>query len=459
MPDETATGPGLPEPFAAPEPPTAAAELATLTDTPPAAMGPTQPDERITLIDVLRGFALIGIIVANMRGFAGPLPAYFEPSLVWKSRLDWWVQAFVDTFVQGKFISIFSFLFGVGFVLQFTRAEKRHARFGRTYSRRLGALLLIGALHQLLFWWGDVLVSYALGGFLLMLFRKRKNKTIVIWMLALMVFPVAGALGYHTYRRLRPLSPQKAAEQHKKETDERQKLLLTDLPKNIRVYQNGSYAAIFKERLPELKREDMFQPMVVVYTLPLFLMGLLVFRRGILQDPGAHQAVLKKALIVGVLAGVPLNIVATWIAHLAAGQQSGPPTPLQAIGFLVAVFARPLLSMGYACGIGLLFLNPGWRRRLLPFAAVGRTALSNYLLETVVCTTIFYGYGGGLFVRLNLFWLLVLSLIIYALQIPLSNLWLRHYRFGPMERVWRVMTYGKATLVRREPVGATVLSS
>ena len=449
MADETATGSPATAPAAA------TPEFSSLTDLPPALpLGPTLPDERITLIDVLRGFALIGIIVANMRGFAGPLPAYFEPSLVWKTRLDWWVQAFVDTFVQGKFITIFSFLFGVGFVLQFSRAEKRHARFGRTYSRRLGALLLVGALHQLLFWWGDVLVTYALGGFLLMLFRKRKSKTVLVWMLALMVFPVAGAFGYHAYRQLRPLSPQKAAEQQKKEAEERQKLLLTDLPKNIRVYQNGSYAAIFKERLPELKHEDMFQPMTVVYTLPLFLMGLLVFRRGILQDPGAHRAVLKKALIAGAVGGIPLNIVATWIGHLTTGQQSGPPTPLQALGFLVAVFGRPLLSMCYACAIGLLFLNPGWRRRLLPFAAVGRTALSNYLLETVVCTTIFYGYGGGLFVRLNLFWLLVLSLIIYALQIPLSNLWLAYFRFGPMEWLWRVMTYGKAPLVRREAVAA-----
>ncbi len=457
MPEETAAGNRFPE---SPTAPGAGAkpELSSLTDIPqPQAIGPTQPDERITLIDVLRGVALIGIIVANMRGFAGPMPAYMEPGLIWKSRLDWWVQAFIDTFIQGKFITIFSFLFGVGFVLQFTRAEKRHARFGRFYSRRLSALLLIGAVHQFLFWWGDVLVTYALGGFCLIPFRKRTNKTILAWMLGLMLFPTVGGLGYYAYRQLRPLAPQKAAEKATKDAAERQKTL-DGIPKSIQVYQNGSYAQIFMARLPDLKEANMFQPMVVMYTLPLFLMGLWVFRRGIIQDPGMHRALLRKGLVIGAIAGIPLNVLATWVMRLTAGQPPTPPSPLMLLGFFLATFGRPLLSMSYACGLGLLFLNPAWRRRLLPFAAVGRTALSNYLLQTVVCTTIFYGYGGGLFVKVNLLWLLVLSLLIYALEIPLSNLWLRYYRFGPMEWVWRVMTYGKAQLVRREQVAAALSS-
>jgi len=159
-------------------------------------LSPTQAEERISLIDVLRGLALFGIIAANMRGFAGPLTSYFRPSLVWNARSDFWVQAFIDTFIQGKFITIFAFLFGVGFVLQFTRAEKRHGRFVRVYVRRLFALILIGALHQLLFWWGDILISYALGGLLLIPFRKRKNKTILIWALALMFVPLLGGFGF-----------------------------------------------------------------------------------------------------------------------------------------------------------------------------------------------------------------------------------------------------------------------
>src|SRR5262245_35990170 len=101
---------------------------------------PTQPDERIDVIDVLRGLALFGIIAANMRGFAGPLYTYFRPEIMWNTRTDFWVQAFVDTFIQGKFILIFAFLFGVGFALQFSRAEKRQGKFVPAYRRRLAAL-------------------------------------------------------------------------------------------------------------------------------------------------------------------------------------------------------------------------------------------------------------------------------------------------------------------------------
>ena len=417
-------------------------------------LSPTQAEERISLIDVLRGLALFGIIAANMRGFAGPLTSYFRPSLIWNTRLDFWVQAFIDTFVQGKFITIFAFLFGVGFVLQFTRAEKRHGRFVRVYLRRLFALLLIGALHQLLFWWGDILISYALGGFLLIPFRKRKNKTILIWALALMIGPLIGGSGFAIYRHLRPQSPAKQEESRKKAVESRQKSE-AEMWQTVKVYQTGNYLQIFKERIGELKRDNRSQPFVVLVTLPIFLLGLWVWRQGILQDPAAHRALLKKGLILGAVVGIPMNIAFTWGANLVSGQlQVGPPTPFMLFGGFLAIFGRPMLSTSYACAVALLYLSETWRRRILPFAAIGRTALSNYLFQTIVGTTIFYGYGGGLFARVHLAWLLVLSVVIFALQVPLSNWWLSRYRFGPAEWIWRSMTYGKAQLRKRDTLPA-----
>lgn len=417
-------------------------------------LGPTQPEERIPLIDVLRGLALFGIIAANMRGFAGPLASYFQPSLIWKTRLDFWVQAFIDTLIQGKFITIFAFLFGVGFAVQFTRAEQRHGRFVRVYIRRLLALILLGALHQLLFWWGDVLVTYAAGGFALIPFRKRRDKTILIWALSLMLVPIAGGAGFLAYRRLRPEPPQKVEENKKKAGEERQKRE-ADMWKTVKVYQTGNYPAIFKERFGELKREIRSQPFAIGFTMPIFLLGLWVWRRGIFQNPEAHRSLLKKGLLIGALAGIPANIAFTWGSHVvAAQQQTGPPTPFMLAGFLLAIFGRPALSMSYACGVGLLFLTETWRRLLMPFAAIGRTALSNYLFQTVACTTIFNGYGGGLFGKVNLAWLLALSVVIYALEAPLSLWWLGRYRFGPVEWIWRSMTYGKAPLIKRDAPAA-----
>ncbi len=421
---------------------------------PAAPLAPVQPDERIHLIDVLRGLALLGIITANMRGFAGPLQAYFAPELFWKTRLDFWVQAFVDTFIQGKFITIFAFLFGVGFAVQFTRAEKRQPRFVRTYVRRLLALLLIGGLHQLLFWWGDVLVSYALGGFLLILFRKRSQKAILLWALSLMLLPAAGASGYAIFRQLRPTSPQKV-EENKKKAAQNKVEREAEFQKTVAVYSHGTYLEILKARSAELLRENASQPGVVIYTLPLFLLGLWVWRRGLFQDPEANRALLKRGLLIGAVVGIPANVAFVWGARLTAGQPQGDaPSPFMIMGIVLAIFGRPLLSMGYACAVGLLYLNGTWRRVILPAGAIGRTALSNYLLQTIVCTTIFYGYGGALFGKFNLLWLFVLSIVIYALQIPLSQAWLARFRFGPAEWAWRGMTYGKLPAMKRDAAAA-----
>ena len=302
---------------------------------------PTQPDERIALIDVLRGLALFGIIAANMRGFAGPAASYFRTDLVWKSGTDFRVQFFIDAFVQGKFLTIFAFLFGVGFIVQFTRAEKRHSKFVRIYSRRLLALILIGALHQLLFWWGDILVTYALGGFLLIPFWKRRSKTILVWALALMLGPVVFATGFNVYGHLRPDPPQKAAEKRKK-SDETRKKSEADMWKTVKVYQTGSYVDMFKERLVDLKREAMAQPFTVGYTLPIFLLGLWVWRQGVFQNPEAHRALLRKGMIAGAAVGIPANIAFAWGYRLVTSQaHSGPPTGMMVAGIALAIFGPP----------------------------------------------------------------------------------------------------------------------
>ena len=409
---------------------------------------PTQPDERIALIDVLRGLALFGIIAANMRGFAGPLASYFHTDLLWKGATDFWVQAFVDVFIQGKFITLFAFLFGVGFAVQFARAEKRHSKFAGTYVRRLLALLLIGAIHQLLFWWGDILVSYALGGFLLIPFRKRQSKTILIWALALMLLPIIGAAGYSVYGYLRPDSPQKVAEKQKALSEKRKKTE-AEVENTVRVYQASGYAAIFKNRLGDLKQENTSQPGVVLYTLPIFLLGLWVWRRGVFQNPEAHRRLLTRGLVVGAIIGIPANLALVWGSRQASVQaHTGPPTALMVMGAALLIFGRPALSMCYACALTLLFLKKNWHDWMTPFAAIGRTALSNYLLQTAVCTTLFYGYGAGLFGRISLAWLFVPTILIYGLEVPLSNWWLARYRFGPVEWVWRWMTYGKGQAMK-----------
>src|ERR1700693_2319133 len=144
-------------------------------------VGPITSAERILYIDILRGMALFGILAANMRGFNAPADVYGNIKVLFHGTADLIAQGFIDIFIQGKFVTLFSFLFGLGFAVQLTRAEARGARFMSFYPRRLAALAVFGLIHGILIWWGDILLTYALGGAMLLLFRNRSQKTVLWW--------------------------------------------------------------------------------------------------------------------------------------------------------------------------------------------------------------------------------------------------------------------------------------
>src|ERR1700689_1061580 len=167
---------------------------------------PVALSERILFIDVLRGMALFGILAANMRAFFAPLDVYGSIQVLFQSRADILAQAFIDTFIQGKFITIFSFLFGMGFAIQMTRAEARGVRFLGFYPRRLVALAIFGLIHGILIWAGDILLTYALSGAILLLFRKREQKTLLWWAGGLFALPLVVGTSFAVlfYTRFRP---------------------------------------------------------------------------------------------------------------------------------------------------------------------------------------------------------------------------------------------------------------
>src|SRR6202166_1250882 len=156
-------------------------------------VGPVSLSERIVFIDVLRGTALFGILAANMRAFFAPLDCYDQIGVLYHSRADVLAQAFIDALIQAKFISIFSFLFGMGFAMQMSRAEARGVRFMGFYPRRLLALALFGVIHGMLIWAGDVLLTYALSGAILLLFRNREQKTLLWWAAGLFALPIVAS--------------------------------------------------------------------------------------------------------------------------------------------------------------------------------------------------------------------------------------------------------------------------
>jgi uncharacterized protein len=414
-------------------------------------VGPVSLSERILFIDVLRGMALFGILAANMRALAGPIEIYDRIQVLFPGRADVLAQWFIDAFIQGKFISIFSFLFGMGFAIQLSRAEARGVRFLSFYPRRLLALALFGLVHGLLIWSGDILLTYALSGAILLLFRNRQQKTLLWWAGGLFALPiVVSSVFLGIYFRFHP------AWMVPKPTD------MQKIYNVINIYAHGSFRQILAQNWVEWKGS---LPLLgfAIYATGLFLLGMWTWRAGIVQRLDEYLPVLRRLCAWCLPIGLALSIyVATVKALLPPGQIS-----------LWAWFAQVLwlpsshiLAAGYASGLAVLFLDEKWRRRFLPFAAVGRTALTNYLMQSVICTLFFYHYTTGLYGRIGPALALVPTVVLYSLQVVISNQWLKQYRFGPMEWLWRGMTYGKFPSMRRdegtptfEPVASVPLAA
>jgi uncharacterized protein len=390
-------------------------------------IGPVPGGERITVIDCLRGAALLGIIIANMRGFNAPLVAYFQPWLMWTWPPDVVTQAFVDWLIQGKFITIFAALFGIGFAIQMDRAMARQQGVS-FYARRMLVLLGIGLAHSFLLWWGDILVWYSLCGLLLMLFRKRTQKTILIWahvMYWFLVVLFAGVYVATLYGLDLGGPPERPG----------------GLQAIVKAYAEGTYREIFLMRAREWAEANSFI-LAMTRVLGIFLFGLYVWRRGYLQRPAEHVDWWRKAQRIGLVVGVIGNGIAV-ILELIFHPNPMRPTLVTVVMFIIQSATVPALSLGYSATVVLLWMNPIWQQRLMPFSYVGRMALTNYLMQSLICTTIFYSYGLGLYGRVGPFFDLFLAIGVYSLQVPFSKWWLSRYRFGPMEWVWRRLTYGR----------------
>ncbi len=396
--------------------------------------GPISISERIIFIDVLRGMALFGILAANMRAFFAPLDCYDNIGVLFHGRADFLAQAFIDTFIQGKFISIFSFLFGMGFAIQMSRAEARGARFMGFYPRRLLALALFGLIHGIFIWAGDILLTYALSGAILLLFRKRQQKTLLWWAAGLFCLPlllssIFAAIYFSRFRQ--PWMVPKPPDMKK-------------LHAIINIYAHGTLRQIMAQNWVEWKQQLPWT-LFAIYALALFLLGMWVWRAGVVQRLGEYRPLLRRVCAWCIPIGLVINIYGTTVRAIV------PPEKVSLWNWSAGVLFLPgahILSAGYVSGLALIFMHADWRRRLRPFAAVGRMALTDYLMQSVLCTLFFYHYTTGLYGRVGPAIGLIPTVILYAAQVVFSNWWLRRYRFGPMEWLWRGLTYGKLPSLR-----------
>lgn len=398
--------------------------------------GPVALSERIVFIDVLRGMALFGILAANMRAFFAPLDAYGNIGVLFPHRADVLAQVFIDTFIQGKFITIFSFLFGMGFAIQMSRAEARGARFMGFYPRRLLALALFGLIHGILIWSGDILLTYAVSGAILLLFRNRQQKTFLWWAGSLFALPIVVNtvfLAIYFSRFRQPWMAPKPPDMEKLHTI-------------INIYAHGTVRQILAQNWVQWKG-DVVGTLFAIYATALFLLGMWVWRAGIVQRLEEYRPVLKRVCAWCIPIGLILNL---YVAIVFAVHQPGTVSIWAWFAGVLFLPSAHILSAGYISGLALLYLREDKRRFLLPFAAVGRMALTDYLMQSVVCTLFFYHYTTGLYGRVGPALGLIPTVVLYSAQVVFSNWWLQRYRFGPMEWLWRGLTYGKFPSMHKE---------
>lgn len=397
-------------------------------------VGPVLDDERLVLVDALRGFALFGVLAANMRAFNLPLTLYDASEKIFPSWPDVWVQALLDVFISGKAYTLFAFLFGLGFAIQMTRSQARSSGFPWFYLRRLGALALFGFIHGFVIWDGDILLPYACTGFLLFWFRKAAPKTVLAWGACLWTLSLVLAIGRWMARQFHINALSWLASTGAPPD-------LTKVQQVVAAYAHANLGGLIRENGLMWHQWISFVPFTVILSLPLFLMGLYVWRKGWVQMLPERQTALRRICAWTLSLGLMTQLACVIARHLVSPDQ--PQTILTLILRLANLVSMPMVSCGYATGLALLFQHPRWRTRVLWLAPVGRMALTNYLTQSIFFVTFYSGIVTGLYGRVGPAWNMLAAILFYLVQLLFSHWWFRHFRFGPVEWFWRGLTYLK----------------
>lgn len=402
-------------------------------------------------MDVVRGFALLGILLMNIEAMVGPLNnalTGLDPSLTGADR---WADALIYLLVQGKFYTLFSLLFGMGFAVMMTRAEAAGRPFTRVYLRRTVALLAIGLAHALLIWSGDILVSYALLAFVLLLFGNTASSELPTRGITLYLVPSAVLLMLGGIGSLAQLEPSAAAE-FNQQMAAAAKEFTAEIETQRRVYGSGSYLDAVALRSGDFASMMGYLLLVGWQILGLFVLGMWFVRSGAIARPQEFPRLYARLRWMALPIGLGL-MVGSFV--LMPNNNFSRIDLVSGLANALASTGGLLISLGYLGWIVRGLQSPTWARKLGLLAPAGRMALTHYLAQSIVCTLLFYGYGLGWFEQLPRAWQVPFCLALFALQVALSHWWLARFRYGPMEWLWRAFTYGQRPPMRLEAARAT----
>ena len=507
-----------------------------------AKLAPIAINQRIDAMDILRGIALIGILLMNIEWFNRAIAGLGsqDTSL---TGLDHAIGWLIRCFVEGKFYKLFALLFGMGFAVMLIRAKEAERPFGAWFSRRMIALIVFGILHMVFLWGGDILHDYGFAGLLLLgwvillkreRFKKYDNprsffKLSVIWLSVPVFFSVMAGIGYGMLQDTDDLTVQwheqikvaERVEEIQRENDKKvaESEAATELTSLEQVTSESDQLPLTKETLvvmnssplptnedqtdsitteentetikpsaeelieqqaqaivsqqQELKENEAeevsaftqdsyleatefrldFTLFMLMFTipfsftmlLPIFILGYWLVSSGIMKNYREHSSAFKITSWVGIGMGLVMETAGLLVAqHPVANQVM----LIQGVGQALFFIGQFVMTVGYFGLIMCLLTHDKWHKRLSVFSPMGRMALTNYISHSVILTSIFYGYAGGYFGEISRAPQMLIVFAIIAFQLVFSRWWLNNYAFGPLEWLWRCLSYKKFQPIR-----------
>ena len=397
---------------------------------------PSKPKQRIEVIDALRGFAVLGILLANILSWSGIKFMPFSEIRLWPNfEVDLFVYHLNGILVDTKFYTIFSLLFGIGFFMQFNKNRGNQQSFMKIYYRRLMYLMLFGLIHTF-FWSGDILFIYGVVGFVFVQFRNVKPKTLLIiagisFVIPLFIdvlmlqfspgFMVPGErLALHTYLDLGPVE-------------------LTE------PFKNGTFWEVTIGNLHNVKWRyfDLLPSGRLFKILAFFILGFYMMANNYFTK----KATSVKLLFVYLTVGLGLTLAAKQVT----GSMGQYPSDWNDILYkLLFSFGQVNLAFAYISILTIAYKSDFGKKIMIGFKYVGRMSFSSYLSQTIFGIIIFYPYGFGLYATMTLWEVELLAILIYIVQIIIAMIWLKYLTFGPLEWLWRSLTYGEFLSMKKK---------
>lgn len=417
---------------------------------------PIAANERFYSMDMLRGVAILGILVMNIYAFAMPFPAYNNPLIMGGTdSLNLGTWFFTHVIFDQKFLAIFSMLYGAGMIMMLDRAVARGAKAGGLFYRRSFWLLLFGMLHGYFIWFGDILFGYAVSGMIVFLFRNRKPKTLIISgvvflligsLLTLMTSVYMGKAQSAAVQVEQMLAEEQEVPAQLLELKEQWDLNSAfmdpgedEISKDVQIYK-GSYADILEFRIPYVMMMQLSGTFFFILWRAggLMLIGMGLMRLGIINGK-RETPFYRKMMLYGYGIGLPMMFYSGYDMY----QHEFDGLYYFGWGMMPNYWGSVLIALGHVGLVNYLYKTNGLQRLLTRFAHVGRMAFTNYLMQSIVLTTVFYGYGLNLYAEVPRFAQMGFVLALIIIQLLYSKWWLERYRFGPAEWLWRSLTYWK----------------